>query len=209
MLVVGIVGPPAGGKSTVASFLEELGSTWLNADAMAHETLEIDEVKEKLRNHFGSSVFNQENAVDRAALADRVFGPDPTNQRALEYIESVIHPVVTDIAFKRIRDPQYVDPLLPVVLDAPLLIEAGWHLMCDEILCVEAPQDLRNRWLEERGWDLGELHRREMRQLSTEIKQHHATRTITNDGDSDHLREQVVAVWDDIQSNGLATEQHC
>ncbi len=56
MIVIGIVGSPAGGKSTVAKQLQALGATWINADLLAREVLERDEIQTQLLQHFGADI---------------------------------------------------------------------------------------------------------------------------------------------------------
>jgi dephospho-CoA kinase len=76
MIVLGIVGSPAGGKSTVAAYLQELGATWINADQIARGVLEEDEVQQQLIDHFGSDIAASDGRIDRSKLASRVFGDD-------------------------------------------------------------------------------------------------------------------------------------
>ncbi len=65
MIVVGLVGTPAGGKSTVAAYLQELGATWINADLIAREVLEEDEVQAQVIGHFGSEITDSGGRIDR------------------------------------------------------------------------------------------------------------------------------------------------
>ncbi len=92
MIVLGIVGSPAGGKSTVARHLQDLGATWLNADEIARGVLEQDDVQRELLSHFGSEIAGRDGRIDRARLASRVFGDDDSKRLALTYLESLIHP---------------------------------------------------------------------------------------------------------------------
>ncbi|MGB1925373.1 MAG: dephospho-CoA kinase, partial [Rubripirellula sp.] len=74
MIIIGIVGSPAGGKSTVAKILSELGATWINADLIARSVLEESEVQERLLDQFGDSIQGSDLKIDRTKLAAAVFG---------------------------------------------------------------------------------------------------------------------------------------
>lgn len=92
MIVLGIVGTPAGGKSTVAKRLVELGATWINADLIAKEVMERPDVQDDLKQHYGAAIVGKDGKVDRAKLAALVFGDDDASRRRLQYLEGRIHP---------------------------------------------------------------------------------------------------------------------
>ncbi|MGB0760240.1 MAG: dephospho-CoA kinase, partial [Rubripirellula sp.] len=92
MIVLGIVGTPAGGKSTVAERLAELGAAWINADLIAKEVLERPDVQADLKQYYGASVVDKHGMIDRAKLAAMVFGDDDESRRRLDYLERRIHP---------------------------------------------------------------------------------------------------------------------
>ena len=202
ILTIGIVGPPAGGKSTVAAALAELGAAWINADRLAHYSLRLGSVKESLHDYFGDSVLDPSGAINRKHLASRVFGDDPTNRGALEYIESVIHPIVFEMAIRRVFRLQR-SGFSTFVMDAPLLIEAGWHYNCDEIWFVDAPVDLRREWIKRRGWSEQQLAERESRQLSLDLKKHHSTRIIDNRGELGGVIQQVAQLWNQLTTSAI------
>jgi len=77
------------------------------------------------------------------------------------------------------------------VLDAPLLLEADWGVLCDQIWCVDAPETLRRQWIKQRGWSVAELQRRERRQLPISEKRRLATQVIENQGGLETLLQQV------------------
>ncbi len=81
------------------------------------------------------------------------------------------------------------------MLDAPMLLEADWGVMCDAIWCVEAPQHLRLDWIAERGWSVQELQRRERRQMDIQQKRRLSTHLLMNDGDRGELRRQTQMHW--------------
>ena len=81
MIVIGIVGTPAGGKSTVAAYLQEKGAIWVNADAIARDILDHPDIREQLVSLFGDDMIDAAGHVQRAMIAARVFGRDPESAR--------------------------------------------------------------------------------------------------------------------------------
>ncbi|MGB0598510.1 MAG: dephospho-CoA kinase [Rubripirellula sp.] len=218
MIVIGIVGSPAGGKSTVAEQLEAFGATWINADRLAREVLERGEIQNRLLDHFGADIAGKSGQVDRAKLAAVVFGDDDSSRRALTYLEGVIHPETRRLIELRLDEAQHsgasksaslAQPI--VMLDVPLLFEVGWDRCCDQVWCVDADPAVRLQRAAERGWNEGELHRRESNQLKIEEKRRLSNVVIENNGTLDKLHETVTQLWRSIESDAAATtdDSHC
>lgn len=194
MVVIGIVGSPAGGKSTVANRLRALGATWIDADRIARRCLTLLEVRRRLQWRFGPAVLDAAGRVDRRALADRVFGDDAESAQALNYLESVLHPQTRRLALRRlVRAARRGSPV--AVLDAPLLLEADWGVLCDFIWCVDAPEHLRQQWIAQRGWSIEELRRRERRQMGIQEKRRLSTHVVENDGTREDLLHVIERLW--------------
>lgn len=194
MIVIGIVGAPAGGKSTVAAHLQAHGATWLDADRLAHRCLAMRQVREKIVSHFGAEVLGPNGHVDRAALGSRVFGADEDHRSELKCLESIVHPPTRQLLYRRlIRSAWRAAPA--TVLDVPLLFEAGWDVYCDAVWCVDTPLELRLQWLTGRGWTEEQLRDRERRQLSISEKRRLSTDVIVNCGDQGELIAKVEQLW--------------
>lgn len=210
MYVIGIVGSPAGGKSTVAEYLEELGATWLNADLIARGVLEEPEIQQRLVDRFGIEVTNSRGQIDRSKLASRVFGDDETKRAGLEYLEGLVHPRTRLLITRELKRAisQNVDI---VVLDVPLMFESGWDRSCDEIWCIDASRDTRNQRVQQRGWDAGELRRRESNQLAISKKKQLSSLTIENNSSLEELRETIDQRWSFIVKRlaGQQNGDHC
>lgn len=195
MIIIGIVGSPAGGKSTVAGILAELGGTWINADLVAREVLDQEQVQSQLIQHFGAGITNEGGRIDRSRLAAKVFGDDDSSRSLLTYLESVIHPRTRTAITARVRELFTIDPVGSVVLlDVPLLFESKWDRCCDEIVCVDCTDAARQARAAARGWDAQELRRRENNQWPISEKKRLSTHIIHNDSGIDELRTQV-AIW--------------
>lgn len=210
MIVMGIVGPPAGGKSTVARRLAEHGATWIDADQVAREAIELPEVKTKLIDRFGPSITDADGQIDRRRLASLVFGDDDSHRAALTYLEGAVHPPTRREVHARLQRAAGQGGTI-AVLEVVLLFEAGWDVCCDTIWCVDSSREVRQRRAAARGWDEAELGRREARQLSSDEKRRRSNHTLINDGELSALYTQVDSLYQVLaDSKGAAADSgHC
>lgn len=190
MIVIGIVGPPAGGKSTVARQLVEMGAVWLDADRLAHQVLNQESVIEALVGYFGLEVL-EEGKINRKWLATQVFGDDLESRQRLQWLEAVVHPPTRLLLQQKLIEATK-NGVPAAVLDVPLLFESNWDVYCDQIWCLVTPLQKRQSWLHERGWTVEELKKREARQLPISEKKRLSTHILQNDGSSEELRSQVA-----------------
>jgi len=195
VLVVGLVGGIASGKSSVAEMLGEMGAQVLDADRINHEVLRQPEVVEEVVEQWGPDVLDGQGQVDRKKLADKVFEADD----AVKKLESIVHPDVCRRIERAVEVERSKESTSVVVIDAPLLVEAGLDGQCDRIVYVDAPEAVRvQRVLADRGWDRKELCRRESHQKSLSYKRNHADIVITNGHSTGELRKQVERLWDEL-----------
>jgi dephospho-CoA kinase len=194
MFILGIVGSPAGGKSTVASRLQELGAEWINADLVARGVLEEQSAQHQLIDHFGEKVTDSQGQIDRGKLASLVFGDDDVSRQALRYLEGVIHPRTRLLITERLRKCAD-EGVVAAILDVPLLFKSGWDQSCDEIWCVDSDPNIRMKRANDRGWEIGELARREANQVHIEEKKRLSNHVIVNDGSLSDLNRSVDRLW--------------
>ncbi|MEL6107841.1 MAG: dephospho-CoA kinase, partial [Planctomycetota bacterium] len=142
--LLGIVGSPAGGKSTVAKTLSDWGATWINADAIARECLGLPEVIADLVDRFSDTILDAGGSVQRSELAKQVFGRDAASRSALADLEAIIHPRVRAIIREQIEAAAQARSAV-TLLDVPLLFESGWDQSCDSIWCIDASFEIRAR----------------------------------------------------------------
>lgn len=195
-VLVGLIGGVASGKSTVASHLARLGALWIDSDKMAHQVLAQPDVVEAIGARFGPDVLHEDGHVNRKALALRVFGDSNTALQARRWLELLIHPRVRSMTEERIADEGAHYPV--VVIDAPLLIEAGLAGLCSRIMLIETPLELRQKFAAQRGWTAEELFLREKSQLPIEEKRRFATDIFQNDGAIEGLLKQVEQFWNQL-----------
>src|SRR4029079_3549152 len=118
----------------------------------AHEVLTWPETKQEIHNHFGEGVFNAAGEVDRKALAARVFGPGPQAAADLAVLERITHPKTEQLLRRQAAAPLESRPVQAFVLDAPVMLTAGWHRLCDKVVFVDAPRSVRAARARARGW---------------------------------------------------------
>ena len=160
MRIVGVVGGIASGKTMVATELERLGAVVLNADRAGHAVLDEQAVRQALIERWGRGVLTPDGTVDRQAVARIVFAASPAGPKELEFLEALTHPRIRILLERQIS--QLAKRGTPVaVLDAPVMLKAKWDQLCDQIVFVDAPREVRVARGLARGWSEAEFDRRE------------------------------------------------
>ena len=192
MIVIGLTGGIGTGKSEVTSFLAELGASVIDADVVGHEVYRKGtEGHSAVIDRFGPGVVGADGEINRAALGRLVFG-DP---QALARLNSLVHPRIRKAVRERLSALRGAGAEV-VVLEAAVLLEAGWEDMVDEVWVVEAPREavvsrLRPRF----GGDEQAIAVRAGAQMTQEDRRRAADVTILNDGSMDRLRRRVERVY--------------
>ncbi|MBA4028637.1 MAG: dephospho-CoA kinase [Planctomyces sp.] len=186
---IGLVGGIGAGKSFVASLFAQLGCAVSDSDAAARAALLRTDVRDTLVSWFGPAILDESGAVSRPALARIVF-TDPAQRARLE---GLTHPIV-HAERARLIDQAARTGAPAVIVDAPLLLEAGVDRECDAVVFVEAPRALRLERVRSRGWDERELDLREAAQLPLDEKRRRSHHVVENAGDTAATRAAVEAV---------------
>jgi dephospho-CoA kinase len=195
--IIGLAGGIGAGKSTVARELEALGCLVIDSDQRAKAALDRPDVRDTLVGWWGKGILSPEGTVDRSKVASIIFSEPSQRER----LEGLVHPIVRQdraaiISEAAASNGRYA----AVVVDAPLLFEAGLDKECDAVLFVDAPLPVRLARVQvARGWDEAELKRREAAQLSINEKRARSTHVIDNSGPGSDLRAQLAAVLTEIQ----------
>ncbi len=197
MIVVGIVGGVASGKSTISGMFQKLGAVVLDADRVGHEVLADPKVIEQLTNRWGKDILDADGQIRRSSVASIVFAENEQARTELSFLESITHPEIgIRIAqqLKRLADSgQSV-----AILDAPLLIKAGWDALCDSVLFIDADDSVRLERALERGWDEEEFRKREAFQTPLGVKRERADRIINTSGTISETESQVHSIWREL-----------
>jgi dephospho-CoA kinase len=156
---IGLTGPLGCGKSTIARWLADAGGTIVDADALARETTAPGQpTLDGIRRRFGDEVFDEDGALDRAALARIVFA-DPD---ALRDLEGIVHPEVRKLIEAAVARAETAEAPF-VVIEAIKLVEAGYAEECDEVWLVACRPETQRDRLWGRGFDEDDLERRRRR----------------------------------------------
>ena len=188
--VIGLLGGIGAGKSLVAAQFEKFGCAVVDADRLGHELLKRPAIRQALVTQFGQDILDQSGDVDRRRLADSAFAK-PENLRAME---AIVHPELWRRVAQAVEAARRTD-VPAVVLDAALILEKGLDRLCDSLVYIEAPAEVRRaRTRQSRGWDASETARREAVQVSLKVKRHRADYIVENRTSPEHTLEQVRTI---------------
>jgi dephospho-CoA kinase len=200
MVVIGIVGGIASGKTLVTGQFRQLGAEVVEADRLGHAVLEEPEVRQALVERWGDEVLDGQGRIDRKAVARRVFGSTPRAAGELAFLERMTHPRI-GLRLCRIVNEWASRNVPVVVLDAPVLFEAGWDEFCDKIVFVETPRTVRQQRARQRGWTDDEFAAREAAQESLDEKRKRADWVIDNSGSPQDTFVQVQEFWRSLRQD--------
>ncbi len=196
--VIGVVGGIGSGKSTVAAEFGHLGCLVIDGDAIGHEVLGDEQVKDKILQRWGANVIDGNGRVDREALGRIAF----SDSEELKALNRITHPHIRRRIQENIREAEKNDRVPASVLDAAVLYEAGWDDMCTHTVFVEADESTRRRRTRsQKGWSRDEWKQRENLQFSLDIKRDMCDYIIVSSSDVSHLRQQVSDIFNRIIRN--------
>lgn len=198
MLIIGLTGGIATGKSTVVEMLRRKGSFIIDADQLAREVVEPNQPAwQEIVSWLGDSVLLPDQSLDRVKIAELVFG-DP---QKLKKLNSIIHPWVGTRILERTREIEQKDPHAVIVYDIPLLIEADMQKMVDLILLVYAPREMQLKRLGERDSMSPEAAAQRLAaQLPIAEKRKYAHQIIDNSGSLAETERQVERFWSHLET---------
>ncbi len=192
MTTLGVTGGIGSGKTTVCGFLEEQGARVFYADIEAKRLMQADpDVRAAIVEAFGEAAYDEDGTLDRAYLADRVFG----DAERLERLNALVHPHVFE-AFEAAKTRAADEGLSLLVHEAALLFEAGGDEHVDATAAVVAPAPDRIEWVVARD-DVApeEVRARMQHQLPQDELRDRADYVIENDGSLEDLRQKSVDLY--------------
>ncbi|WP_435017534.1 dephospho-CoA kinase [Tundrisphaera sp. TA3] len=206
--MIGLVGGIGAGKSRVAAEFAARGALILDADKIGHVLLSQRPCREVVIERFGESILGEFGTVEEGAEGDEPgVGRRPIDRKALGAIvfadpdrlrdlEAILHPLMRKTFERAIGREQRRRRVPAVVLDAAILYEAGWESLCDTVVFVDAPREVRlARVAESRGWDEQTLDAREKIQGPIDEKRRRAFHVLSNAGTPEELKAEVDALW--------------
>lgn len=196
MHVIGLTGGIASGKSTVAGFFRDHLIPVIDADVLGHRTYEPGtDTFAAVVEAFGQDVVAPDGTIDRKVLGGKVFG----KPEELKRLTDIVWPGIRRLASEELSELEVAGNRL-AVLEAAVLLEAGWEDLCDEIWVVVVEPELAIKRLAERnGLDEEAARARIASQLSNAERVAKADVVIENNGSLDELQARLRDAWDALQ----------
>ena len=170
--VIGLAGGIGAGKTFVAAELGQMGCAVIDVDRLAKQLRDLPQTRRELRDSLGEKIFTPEGQIDEKVLAELVFAP-PQQQKdtPLARLNAIVHPLVVAKCRELIEQYRRSSGPKAVILDAPLLFEAGLGNCCDTVIFVASPSQARSRRVRaQRGWSQSNWARREKTQIPLDKK---------------------------------------
>ena len=187
-LVIGLVGGIGAGKSTAAKCFEKRGGLVIDADIVGHEVLRRADIIEKAVERWGEGIRKSDGSLDRRAIGKIVFS-DPGERKVLE---QVVFPLIQERCKQLIQEAKGNPVVKFIVLDAAVMLEAGWNEVTDRIVYVDTPREIRLKRVAARsGWSAEELSSRESAQWPEEMKKKRADAVLMNIAQIEELQLQI------------------
>jgi dephospho-CoA kinase len=197
MILVGLTGGIASGKSLVAKLLKDLGAYVIDADEIAHQVIQPGTpAYREILQHFGKEILREDGTIDRSKLGKLVFR-DPAKRSLLE---SIIHPRVFAEEEAKRRQRVQQEPDAVIIFDAPLLIETGAHEIMDKVIVVYADRKTQLKRLKERDrLDPEEAKRRVAAQLPLSNKKRYADYLIDGMASPSEVAKQTGTIYQELK----------
>ena len=202
MIVVGLTGGIAAGKSTVARELARRGARVIDADKLGHRAYEPGtQAHREVIAAFGPEVRAADGAIDRPALGAKVFG----KPAELKRLTDIVWPEIRRLAEKEIAAIRAAEPAAVVVLEAAVLLEAGWEPLVDEIWVAVVERAIAvQRAVARGGLTAAQVEARIDAQLGNGERQRRARVVLDNSGDEAALVRQLDEHWPRVAAQARA-----
>ncbi|XP_066538696.1 bifunctional coenzyme A synthase [Hoplias malabaricus] len=194
--VIGLTGGSGSGKSSVARRLEDLGAERIDADQLGHETyLRGTAAYHKILQEFGTDILNEDQSINRRALGRKVFG----NKEKLKSLTDIVWPEIAALVKERVQKAKEEGKCV-CVLDAAVLLGAGWTDMVHEVWVAIIPEEEAVRRIVERdGVSKEDALRRLQSQWSNARLVEHANVVLCTLWEPDVTQRQVLKAWNLLQ----------
>ena len=196
MIVIGLTGGMASGKTSVARMLAKLGAHVIDADVIAKKLVAPGQPALRLLAEiFGPRIIQPDGNLNRGALAAIVFN----DHEKLEKLNAVLHPLVIQKTMEKLRIFKETQPESVIIIDAPLLLEAGMTKLVDEVWVVIAGEEEQiKRAVLRENLSLEEAKKRLAAQMPLKEKLKYANKVIDNSGSISSTAGQVKTLWEKV-----------
>jgi dephospho-CoA kinase len=205
MLIIGLTGGVASGKTAVSRVLREEGAYLIDSDQIAKELVQpYEPAWSELKWVFGKEILNEDGSIHRKRLAEKIYS-DP-KQRAL--LNRILHPRIKAEMGRRVKEIGQRDPDAIVVIDAALIVETGDYQEMDKLIVVTSSEEQQIERLMDRDGTTPEESRRILSsQLPLEEKLKLADFVIRNEGSFEEAKERVKEVFQELKRIALIKDQ--
>jgi len=201
MVIIGVTGGIASGKSTVTKFFIDLGAYLIDWDVLGHEVMLPQKRAWKgVVDYFGTEILNEDLSINRQILGQLVFNKPEKLQR----LNQIVHPEIFKADKRLVEKIRSEDPNAIIIKDVPLLTAEIKQTLVDKAVVVYATEENQIRRLKDRGFTVEEARRRIGAHVSIDEKMKFADFVIYNDGSIEETRRQVEKIYDQI----LLEERH-
>jgi dephospho-CoA kinase len=206
MLIVGLTGGVASGKTTVSKILREEGAYIIDADLIAKELVQPHTPTwDELVRVFGKTILDRDGSIHRKKLATIVF----SNSQEMNFLNRMIHPRIKEEWERRVAEIGQKDPEAIVVIDAALLVELGSHREMDKVIVVTSTERQQIERLKEREGVSEEEARKILSfQMALEEKVKVADFVIHNEGSLEETRRMAKEVFQELKRIALQKDKH-
>ncbi|MSQ29476.1 MAG: dephospho-CoA kinase, partial [Dehalococcoidia bacterium] len=197
MIVIGLTGGIASGKSTAAEQLRKLGAVIIDADRVGHRSYEPGTPGfEKVVNAFGHDTVGKDGMIDRRVLGGKVFGAP----QELERLNAIVWPEIRRLISEEIAQIRERDKDSVIVVEAAVLLEAGWQDLCDEVWVVTAsPETAIDRLQSRNSLTREAALARINAQMTSKERAAYGQVVVDNSGSEHQLFQKMDRVWRVLQ----------
>lgn len=201
MRVIGLTGGIASGKSTAARHLETRGALMIDADKLGHRAYEPDtEAFRKVVQAFGNDIVGDDGQINRRALGGKVFG----NPDELDRLTGIVWPEIRKMALAEIEAARADGKAKAIVLEAAVLLEAGWQDIVDEVWVVYAEREqVIARAMARDGLDKAAVSARIDAQMTNEQRIEQSDVAFENATTAEALCERLDERWAAVTSESV------
>jgi dephospho-CoA kinase len=205
MLIVGLTGGVASGKTVVSQVLREEGAYIIDADQIAKELVQPHQPAwNEIVKVFGEEILQEDGTIHRKKLADKVFA----DLKQRELLNQILHPRIREEMDRRTKEIGQKDPEAIVVIDAPLLVERGEHHEIDKLIVVTSTQTQQIKRLKDRdGISPEEALRMLSSQMPLEKKVEQADFVIQNEGSLEETKKRAKEIFGELKEIALQTKE--
>lgn len=194
-MILGLTGGIGSGKSTVSKIFLSMGIKVFDADLIAKDILETEEVKEEIKEKLGKKFINlKSNSVDKKLLKKEIFN----NPKKLEVLNGIVHPKVVDIYRKEYL--KFKDIKEIVIFDVPLLFEVKLEKYCDKVIVVDIDPEVQIERIRKRdNIDIGLIKKIIGTQIPRENRNLKADIVVENNGTLEELKQKIKEIINEIE----------